>query len=187
VLAALTATVSACSDGDPTGNGSDGPQVQAAEPGFAECAAPSRRLRPDEPCPVTATMDTGDLPSVLVGHGTWYGKNDLWVSLPTSPAVPVNGRYSVKFGTVTLRDGEFTSEYGAPEMHVRRLDGPGTARTGFGGYAMSGGWEKPFRFWPTGIDFFEPGCWLVTSTVSQTTIQFVLRVGDRTAHHPHAG
>ncbi len=184
LAAALALSAAACSDADQTPAG-DGEPMR--EPGAACVAStPSRQLRPGEPCPITAPTEADKLPPVLAeGYGSnerWYGQDDLWVSLPRVQAIaPVRGRYSIKFVTVTLRDGQLTSEFGPPELRVRRLDGRGTAQAGFGGYATTGEYDDPFRFWPTGIDFSDPGCWLVTGTVGETTIEFVLRVEGRPA------
>jgi len=43
---------------------------------------------------------------------------------------------------------------------------------GFGGYGNTG----TLQFWPTGIDFPKPGCWLVTSSLRCTVVRFVVKV-----------
>jgi hypothetical protein len=45
---------------------------------------------------------------------------------------------------------------------------------GFGGY----GYTDSLQFWPTGIDFPEPGCWLVTSSLRKTIVRFVVKYRD---------
>jgi hypothetical protein len=181
LTAALALSIVACTDADEAPAGDGSPRRESG----AACVAstPSQELRPGAPCPITAPTDADKLPPVLVDEGSpWYGQDELWVSLPRTQAIaPVRGRYSIKFATVTLRDGQLTSEFGPPELRVRRLDGRGTAQVGFGGYATTGEYYEPFRFWPTGIDFSDPGCWLVTGTVGETTIEFVLRVEGRPA------
>lgn len=171
----LTAATVACSSRDEPAVG-HGAQVRDADPPLA-ASTPIRRLRPGEPCPVTAQMEADGLPPVLAADddSSWYGDDELWVSLPgaqAATAVRVNGRYGIKFATVTLQNGQLTSAYGTPEMRIRRLDGRGAARSGFGGYATTGEYDEPFHFWPTGIEFSDPG-----STLRDTTIRFVLRVG----------
>lgn len=123
-------------------------------------------------------MDATAVPPVVArAGGDWYGKDDLWVSLWFARPDPANfahqgGSYSLKYGSVTLDNGRLTSRFGPPAVHATRLDGPGTAKVGFGGY----GYTSSLQFWPTGIDFPEPGCWLVTSSLRKTIVRFVVRV-----------
>lgn len=179
VVTSLAVAAPACSAGDERrSDDARAAEIQAA----GDPQPPIGRLRPGEPCPVTAPMAASSLPPVLAAEAdsSWYGEDELWVSVPVDQArsaVRVNGRYTIKFATVTLQDGQLTSDYGTPEMRIRRLDGRGTARSGFGGYATTGEYDEPFHFWPTGIDFSDSGCWAVTGTLRDTTIRFVLRVG----------
>lgn len=108
------------------------------------------------------------------GESAWYGEGDLWVSLPGSPVTRgQEGSYPTKYGSFTLHEGGFTARHGPPETHARRLDGAGTVEAGFGGYAHT----VDARFWPTGIEFPAPGCWVVTAALDDTKIRFVVRVG----------
>jgi hypothetical protein len=179
MVAALAISAVACSEGDSADRAA---QVRETDPTSA-ASTPIQLLDPGEPCPITAPTDATSLPPVLAEDDSqWYGEDELWVSLPLTQAktvAPVNGRYRIKFATVTLRAEELTDEFGTPTMHAQRLDGRGSARSGFGGYAMAGPYDEPFGFWPTGLDFSDPGCWLVTSAVSETTIEFALKVGRR--------
>jgi hypothetical protein len=116
-------------------------------------------------------------PVVARAGGDWYGKDDLWVSLWFARPDPANfahqdGSYRLKYGSVTLDNGKLTSRFGPPAVHATRLDRPGTAKVGFGGY----GYTSSLQFWPTGIDFPEPGCWLVTSSLRKTVVRFVVKV-----------
>jgi hypothetical protein len=116
-------------------------------------------------------------PVVARAGGDWFGRDDLWLSLwfarPDHGNFPhQDGVYRLKYGSVTLEDGKFTSRFGPPMVHAVRLDGPGAAKVGFGGYGDTG----TLRFWPTGIDFSEPGCWRVTSSFRKTTVRFVVKV-----------
>jgi hypothetical protein len=136
------------------------------------------RLPSDASCPVTVPVDAAAVPPVVArAGGDWYGRDDLWVSLWFARPDPAtvarhDGFYGLKYGSVTLDDGRFTSRFGPPAVRARRLDGPGTAKVGFGGY----GYTSSLRFWPTGIDFSEPGCWLVTSSFRGTVVRFVVKV-----------
>jgi hypothetical protein len=129
-------------------------------------------------CPVTVPMNATAVPPVVArAGGDWYGKDDLWVSVWFARPDPANfahkdGAYSLKFGSVTLDDGELTSRFGPPVVQATRLDGPGTATVGFGGYGYTG----TLKFWPTGIDFSQPGCWAVTSSFRKTIVRFVVKV-----------
>src|SRR5215472_7347276 len=130
------------------------------------------RLPSGASCPVTVPMDATAVPPVVArAGGDWYGRDDLWVSLWFTRPDPANfahldGYFRLKYGSVTLDNGKFTSWFGPPALHAKRLDGPGTARVGFGGYGYTGS----VYFWPTGIDFSEPGCWLVTSSLRKTIV-----------------
>jgi hypothetical protein len=136
------------------------------------------RLPSGASCPVTVPMDATAVPPVVArAGGDWYGKDDLWVSLWFARPDPANfahqdGFYSLKYGSVTLDNGRFTSRFGPPAVHATRLDRPGTAKVGFGSY----GYTSSLQFWPTGIDFPEPGCWLVASSLRKTIVRFVVRV-----------
>jgi hypothetical protein len=129
-------------------------------------------------CPVTVPLDATAVPPVVAhAGGDWYGKDDLWVSLWFARPDPANfahqdGSYRLKYGSVTLDNGRLTSRFGPPAVQATRLDGPGTAKVGFGGY----GYTSSLQFWPTGIDFPEPGCWLVTSSLRKTIVRFVVKV-----------
>ena len=155
-------------------------QTRAAASRSPEAAAGklAGRLPSGASCPVTVPMDATAVPPVVArAGGDWYGKDDLWVSLWFARPDPANfahqdGFYSLKYGSVTLDDGKLTSRFGPPAVHATRLDGPGTAKVGFGGY----GYTSSLQFWPTGIDFSEPGCWLVTSSLRMTVVRFVVKV-----------
>jgi hypothetical protein len=133
---------------------------------------------PSATCRVTVPMNASAVPpAVARAGGDWYGKDDLWLSLWFARPDPGNfarhdGVYSLKYGSVTLADATFTSKFGPPVMHAERLDGPGAAKVGFGGY----GYTSTLQFWPTGIDFSEPGCWMVTSQFRNTVVRFIVKV-----------
>jgi hypothetical protein len=183
VVAAAVVAVAAAScsaqTGQPPPVGNE-QQTPAAAPRSAQ-GSPTR-LAPRPPsaasCPVTVPVDAAAVPPVVArAGGDWYGKDDLWVSLWFAQPDPSifarhDGFYGLKYGSVTLDDGRFTSRFGPPTVRARRLDGPGTAKVGFGGY----GYTSSLRFWPTGIEFSEPGCWLVTSSFRRTIVRFVVRV-----------
>jgi hypothetical protein len=164
-------------------------QVRGAGTGHQTRAAASRspqgasaelapRLPSGAACPVTVPVDAAAVPPVVArAGGDWYGRDDLWVALWFARPDPANfarhdGFYGLKYGSVTLDGGKLTSRFGPPAVRARRLDGPGIAKVGFGGYGNTGS----LQFWPTGIDFSEPGCWLVTSSLRKTIVRFVVEV-----------
>jgi hypothetical protein len=132
----------------------------------------------DASCPITIPMDPAAIPPVLArAGGDWYGTDDLWVSLWFARPDPANfahqdGSYRLKYGSVTLDNGRLTSRFGPPAVRATRIDGSADAKVGFGGY----GYTDTLQFWPTGIDFPEPGCWLVTSSLRKTIVRFVVKV-----------
>jgi hypothetical protein len=136
------------------------------------------RLPSGASCPLTVPVGAAAVPPVVArAGGDWYGRDGLWVSLWFARPDPANfahhdGFYSLKYGSVTLDGGKFTSRFGPPAVRASRLDGPGVAKVGFGGY----GYTSSLQFWPTGIDFSEPGCWLVTSSLRTTIVRFVVKV-----------
>ncbi|MQA84802.1 MAG: hypothetical protein GEV03_09310 [Streptosporangiales bacterium] len=150
-------------------------------------AAEGQRRPADASCPVTMPMDVARLPPVLArsGDDVWYGEGGLWVGLSwvgapgaAAPVRPDGG--GLKYPSVTLRDGRHTEALGPPTVRARRLDAPGTARVSFGGYADGGIDSIPRYWWPTGIDFPDSGCWLVTEALGDDVVRFVVRVEETT-------
>jgi hypothetical protein len=169
---ALAVVAAACSAAEENRSG------DAAEPTMtgqtiSGLPSPLSRLRPGAPCPVTKPTTPDQVPAVLARGGAkgWYGTRDLWVLLRS-------GRDLGKFPSVTMEDGEFTSAYGKPDVRASRLDGPGRAQFGFGGYATESthGRRKPLQFWPTGVGVSAPGCWMVTLTFRSSVVRVVVRV-----------
>ncbi len=163
-------------------------RARRADSGHPTAAAASRSpegapggpagLPAGAPCPVTVPVDATAVPPVVArAGGDWYGKDDLWVSLWFARPDPSSfarqgGSPGLKYGSVTLDHGRLTSRFGPPVVQAARLDGPGTATVGFGGY----GYTDTLQFWPTGIDFSQPGCWAVTSSFRTTIVRFVVKV-----------
>jgi hypothetical protein len=69
-----------------------------------------------------------------------------------------------------------TDRKGAPKVSAERLDGSGPVRGSTGGFASANG---TMHWWPTVVEFPDPGCWMVTESLGSTTVSFVLRVPPR--------
>lgn len=78
---------------------------------------------------------------------------------------------------MTLDDqGRVTDQKGAPRVDVERLDGSGSVRGSTGGFATAEGGRQ---WWPTVIEFPEPGCWKVTETLGSAEVRFTVHVAAR--------
>lgn len=190
VLVAMLAGCSAQADdtGDAAaGQGAAGASSPEPEGSSTDHTAGSRRQPPgDASCPVTTPTSPEEVPQVLRRASTsaWYGEDDLWVSLPSLPVTSGrDGTYPIKYGSFTLRNGDFTPRYGPPDTQARRLDGRATVDAGFGGYAYT----EEARFWPTGIEFPSPGCWVMTASLKDTEVRFIVRVQDESRQLRAAG
>ena len=180
VALAVAVPVASCSLQADQGRAGTERQTRAAESPSPPVAAakPTRRPTPDLSCQVTGPRDVTAVPPVVRrAGGDWYGQDDLWVSTSSWRPDPANfahidGSYRVKYASVTLDEGELTSRFGPPEVQATRLDGSGTATVDVGGYGST----SSLQFWPTVIDFSDPGCWLVTSSLRKTVVRFVVNV-----------
>jgi hypothetical protein len=170
-LAGLVVVVAACSTTQERHGG--GVEPTTALPTTSGLPTPIGRMPPGAACPLTKPTNPDQVPATLARGGAsgWYGTRDLWVRLPS-------GRPLKKFPSVTMEDGNFTSEYGKPDVQARRLDGSGRARYEFGGYATESryGPGAPLQFWPTGVGVSAPGCWMVTLSFRSSVIRGVVRV-----------
>jgi hypothetical protein len=127
---------------------------------------------PLDNCPVTQGSDRpGPLPADLPVGPTehWYGIEPLWVDLSlVQPAddqpVPPDGRtYRVRWKAFI--DGELSA-------NVTRLDSSGEGRAEVFP-ALAGG----HAFWTGEVWLPSAGCWLVTATVGEVSLGFVMRSG----------
>jgi hypothetical protein len=184
-LVAVALTVAACSaEPDQAVRRDQAAQPdQAIQPDQTPAATAPEQVTKAKPTPAsscqdTVPMDAAAVPPVVARAGAgWYGKGDLWVSMSSARPAPANfaridGSYRLKYATVTLDNGKPSPRFGPPAVQVMRLDRTGTATVDFGGY----GTTSTLQFWPTTIDFSDPGCWLVTSSLQQTVVRFVVEV-----------
>lgn len=161
--------------------------------GFAGCSArPDHGAAPTLPpsgtvsagaCQVTAPMPSDQVPETLrrTQPGQhWYGSGALWIGLPP-PAATVRGSGEssrVKYPSATLdAHGAMAPGAGAPHVSARLVGGSSVATSGTGGYATaftSAG--QRISWWPTVIDVPRPGCWMVTETLGDTVVRFVMSV-----------
>ncbi|MES4826576.1 MULTISPECIES: hypothetical protein [Streptomyces] len=85
--------------------------------------------------------------------------------------------YRTKYASITLdAQGQVTDQKGAPDVDVERLDRSGSARGSTGGFATADGDRQ---WWPTVVNFAEPGCWKVTESLGSTEVRFIVHVAAR--------
>jgi hypothetical protein len=153
----------------------------ASSPSAAVAATPAG-------CRVTEPTRSG-APSVVAkqAFGNVFGDGRLWVGAWWTGGLLDQVRskdladdefpYTVKYPTWTLRDGKVSATAGAPQVSVKRLDGPGHGEGSVGGYATAAeGGTTAFHWWPTGVGFSDTGCWQVTETVGGDSITYVVRI-----------
>ncbi|MFE4535221.1 hypothetical protein ACFRKB_09070 [Streptomyces scopuliridis] len=133
-------------------------------------------------CPDTAPVPPDSLPAAVDDFdkkSEWYGTDDLWVAKPRllDHTDEREARYRAKYASITLdAQGRVTDQKGAPRVEAERLNRSGTARGSTGGFATGDGDRQ---WWPTAIDFPEPGCWQVTETLGSTEVRFTVHVAAR--------
>jgi hypothetical protein len=141
------------------------PQVAAAPVGVAK-----------PPCTKTAATPANQRPAVLAGTtGSWYGSGDLWVGLPDHAAGASGGNIELKFPWVTLNGDKPSQDMGLPEVSAAETGAAKTVNASFSDYARAFG-TGDLAFWPSTLEFPEPGCWTVTGRLKSTTVQFVVDV-----------
>ncbi|MFI6344391.1 hypothetical protein [Streptomyces sp. NPDC050560] len=125
----------------------------------------------DASCPAADDVPAGSLPRSLRAPGVpahWFGSGGLWVNTPSGPSVVGSGAgaYRVKYASVTVDSrGGMADTAGPPEVAAERVDGAGRGRGSVGGYATATvGDGTVYRFWPTGIELPDAGCWLITES-----------------------
>ncbi|MFF3833043.1 hypothetical protein ACGFU4_11345 [Streptomyces sp. NPDC048511] len=133
-------------------------------------------------CPDTAPVSTSSVPAAVRNFDkklAWYGVDGLWVAKPRPPDHTGEREegYRTKYASMTLDDqGRVTDQKGAPRVDVERLDGSGSVRGSTGGFATAEGGRQ---WWPTVIEFPEPGCWKVTETLGSAEVRFTVHVAAR--------
>lgn len=105
--------------------------------------------------------------------GAWWANEDSLDQVRSKDLSDNGFPYSVKYPTWTVRDGKVSAVAGAPQVSVKRLDGPGHGGGSVGGYATS---TEGFHWWPTGVGFSDTGCWQVTETVGGDSITYVVHI-----------
>lgn len=112
----------------------------------------------------------------MPSDGRWFGHDGLWIDVAWTRdprRVSAGGQEpgvvaGVKYATVTLRRGRFTSAGGPPTITARELGSGRTLRGETGGYAFT----DTFRWWPSVLAFPATGCWEVRTTWGDTTVRF---------------
>lgn len=144
--------------------------------------------RPDVPgrtnaaCTDTAPVSSDSVPAAVQDFDKkrrWYGADDLWVARPDllDHADEREQGYRTKYASITLdAHGQMTDQKGTPHVDVERQDRPGSARSSTGGFATA---DDGQQWWPTVINFPEPGCWKVTETLGSTKVRFTVHVPAR--------
>jgi hypothetical protein len=147
------------------GCGSAAPQAAAAPLGAAKPA-----------CTKTAATPGNQRPAVLASTtGSWYGSGDLWVGLPDRAAGASGGTVELKFPWVTLNGDKPSQDMGLPEVSAAQTGTSAAVKATFSDYARAFG-TGDLAFWPSTLEFPEPGCWTVTGRLKSTTVQFVVDV-----------
>ena len=118
-------------------------------------------------CRVTRPITpTAQLVEATRSDTRWYGRDGLWVSLPTPNTRPdrqPNGLLHLKIAWWRLTPGNLSE-------NAIRLDVPGRAAAQVpSGNGMTG-------LQPTGVLFPKPGCWEVQGRVNTTTVTIVVKV-----------
>jgi hypothetical protein len=150
----------------------------ASSPSAAVTATPAA-------CRVTEPTRSG-VPSEVAKqrYGNVFGDGRLWVGawwtdggnldqVRSKGLADDEFPYTDKYPTWTVRDGKVSAVAGAPQVTVKRLDGPGHGEGSVGGYATS---TEGFHWWPTGVGFSDTGCWQVTETVGGDSVIYVVQI-----------
>ncbi|MEU0968677.1 hypothetical protein ABZ357_25865 [Streptomyces sp. NPDC005917] len=130
-------------------------------------------------CRDTAPVRSDSVPAAVRDFDRkrkWHGAADLWVAKPRllDHTDEHEEGYRTKYASITLdAQGRVTDQKGAPHVDAKRLDRPGSARGSTGGFATADGDRQ---WWPTVINFPEPGCWKVTETLGSTEVRFTVHV-----------
>jgi hypothetical protein len=162
-LVALLVLVGGCSSGT---NTSAPGSVTHDNPSSAASPAPeaSSVLLPLKDCPVTDPLKERDSPPpspMPPGPDRWVGVGPLWADLSQLEGVTGAATYKVRLKAFVA---------GEPALTVRRLDEPGQG-TGL----VTAAQENGQSFWTGEVTVGGGGCWLVTATIGDHSVGFVMR------------
>lgn len=159
-----------------------------------DSSSPASTSGESSDCQVSEAADT-DAPEGVqdaldgLDYGA-FGKDELWVDAWWTDQEALDQvrsgelsddsdeyPYQMKYPSYTVRDGAVVEEMGAPEVEVKRLDGHGDANAHTGGFATTTNDDgTELHWWPTVIEFSDHGCWQVTETVKDTSINYTLKL-----------
>jgi hypothetical protein len=164
-LAAVVAllALSGCNSGPNTSAPGSVTHDNPSPSGSPEPEGGTARL-PLKDCPVTDPLKERDSPppsAMPAGPDAWVGVGPLWADLSQ-----VQG----KTGAATYRVRWKSFIEGQPTVTVKRLDEPGEG-TGKVYAAEADG----HSFWAGEVTVSAGGCWLVTATVGDNSVGFVMR------------
>lgn len=161
-LVALLVLASGCSTTNTSAPGSvthDNPSAQASP----EPETGTARL-PLEDCPVTDPLKERDSPPpspMPAGPDRWVGVGPLWADLSQLEGVTGAATYKVRFKAFVA---------GEPVLTVNRLDEPGQ-----GAGKVTAASADGQDFWAGEVTVGGGGCWLVTATIGEHSVGFVMR------------
>ena len=145
-----------------------------------EKTPPGTSSQPAATCPTTAEDSASALPTSLPDDDElmWHGEGQLWVELAnfTHPVDRQDGSLRVKYAWWTSDPSGEALGIGPPIVSAEPLHGGDVVVASFGGYASAGTGEDVFSWWPTTLDFPEPGCWKLTGRLNETTVNAVVEV-----------
>ena len=119
---------------------------------------------PLKDCPVTDPLKEREAPPpspMPAGPDKWVGVGPLWADLSQLEGVTGAATYKVRIKAFVA---------GQPVMTVKRLDQPGQG-AGRVTAASAGGQD----FWDGEVTVGGDGCWLVTATIGENSLGFVMR------------
>jgi hypothetical protein len=130
----------------------------------AEAHESSAGLLPLKDCPVTDPLKERDSPPpspMPAGPDAWVGTGPLWADLSL-----LQGRT----GAATYRVRWKAFVPGEPVVAVKRLDAPGQGTAKVAAASADG-----HEFWSGEVTVGAGGCWLVTATIGDASVGFVMR------------
>ncbi|WP_219415115.1 hypothetical protein [Pseudonocardia nigra] len=128
-------------------------------------------------CVETEASPPAGRPPALSLTRSWFGNGDLWVGLPDYPAKVDGEALVLRFPWVTFADGAPTATLGPPVVTATRRDAPGEATGRVEELSRAFGTGE-LVFWPASVTFPEAGCWTVTGTIDDRTVEFVVEVSE---------
>jgi len=162
VMVAIGINAGGCSSGGSTAPGTvthDDPPASA--PPEVESAAP---LLPLKDCPVTDPLKERDSPPpspMPSGPDAWVGTGPLWADLSRVQGLTGAATYRVRWKAFVP---------GEPVVVVKRLDAPGQGTS-----RVSAAEAEGQSFWNGEVTVGAGGCWLVTATIGDASVGFVMR------------